>query len=233
MAKIFAVTFARAGSKGIIKKNIKPLNGKPLLAYSIELAHHLSQVEGVYVSTDGDDIAQVATTYGAQVITRPEALASDQANEWLAWQHAVEYLQAHCNMQDDDLFLSLPCTAPLRAREDIERLVSQFNESTCDLALCVTESARNPYFNMVHLDDDGLTSLVCDAGQFHRRQDVPSVYDVTTVGYLTTARFILTATGVLSGSTLGVVIPRSHSIDIDDQLDFEFAELLIKKREQA
>ncbi|GKW51895.1 acylneuraminate cytidylyltransferase [Pseudoalteromonas sp. NCCP-2140] len=232
MARIFAITFAREGSKGIKGKNIKHMNGKPLLAYSIDLAKKIPTVHDIFVSTDGTEIAEIAREYGAEVIIRPAELASDCANEWDAWQHAIKYLKANFGMHDDDLLLSLPCTSPLRSLPDINKLIEEFKDSSSDLALCITESARNPYFNMVNADNSGIVNLVCDAGKFHRRQDVPKVYDITTVGYLTTARFISSANGVLSGKTLGVVVPRASSIDIDEQLDFDFAELLLKKQEQ-
>ncbi|WP_212750704.1 cytidylyltransferase domain-containing protein [Pseudoalteromonas aurantia] len=230
MSKLFVVTFARGGSKGLSNKNIKLLNGKPLLTYSLNVAKELANVEAVFVSTDSGEIAKVAKQYNAQVIERPSDLATDTANEWDAWQHSVMYLKQNYNMQDDDLFLSLPCTSPLRTKEDIEKLVSEFECSQADLALCVSESTRNPFFNMVTLNSDKYAQVVCDVGQFHRRQDVPPVFDITTVGYVTTAQFVLAADSVLSGSTLGVEIPKSHSVDIDDQCDFDFAEVLIKRR---
>ncbi|WMN59386.1 acylneuraminate cytidylyltransferase family protein [Pseudoalteromonas xiamenensis] len=228
--KIFALVFARGGSKGLPGKNIKELNGKPLLAYSIELAKKIPNVCHVFVSTDDEKIAKVALQYGACVIDRPAELASDTASEWDAWQHAVQYLKKHYDMHDNDEFLSLPCTSPLREFQDIIELIRVFENQKPDLALCITDANRSPYFNMVKLNQAHCLELVCDAGSFVRRQDVPKTYDVTTVGYITTAKFIECGTGVLSGNTTGAIVPRENAVDIDTEFDFNFANFLISQR---
>ena len=119
MTKIIAFTFARAGSKGVPGKNIKLLNGKPLLAYAIEAAHGCELIEEHFVSTDGKKIAQVANQLGVKVIVRPHKLASDAASEWNAWQHAVKQLIDENMMSENDIFVSVPCTSPLRTSDDI------------------------------------------------------------------------------------------------------------------
>lgn len=227
--KVIAITFARAGSKGIPNKNIKMLVDKPLLGHAITSAKACSYIDGCFVSTDGNEIKQVAEAYEATVINRPEALSSDTANEWDAWQHAVSHLVEGGVMALDDVFVSVPCTSPLRTSEDITKIVDSFLQSDCDLALGICEADRNPYFNMVTQNKSGEIDVVCNATTYIRRQDVPEVWNITTVAYVTTPRFILNNQGVLAGKTLGVEIDKAHSIDIDTSLDFEFAEFLMTK----
>ena len=110
--KTFCFIFSRGGSKGITKKNIRTLFDKPLIAYSLLLAKDISEIEEVFVSTDCDEIAEIARPYGVNIIKRPAYLAEDNSPEWLAWEHAVKW--AFEKYGTFTKFLSLPATAPLR-----------------------------------------------------------------------------------------------------------------------
>ena len=144
--RTFAFIFARGGSKGLPGKNIKDLGGLPLLAHGIRLAQAMDRVERVFVSTDDDQIAAVATQFGADVIDRPAALATDTASEWMAWQHAIEHVRALG--LDFDVFLSLPATSPLRNAQDVGNCLDAL-QADIDIVITVTPSARSPYFNMI------------------------------------------------------------------------------------
>ena len=127
--KTYAFIFARGGSKGVPGKNIKEICGKPLIAYSIEIAKEIEYIEKIYVSTEDDNIANVAKKYGADIIPRPHNLAQDDSPEWLAWQHAVKWLGE--KGESFDIFVSLPATSPLRNKKDITqclRLLSVADE---------------------------------------------------------------------------------------------------------
>ena len=229
MPKIIAFTFARAGSKGVLNKNIKLLNGKPLLSYTVEAVRECSKFNNYYISSDGEEIAKVANDLCVDVISRPEELASDTANEWLAWQRAIKYLMFTKEMSEDDIFVSVPCTSPFRNGEDLNKMIAAFLDSDSDLALGITEADHSPYFNMVKSDSNGVVSLLCD-GSYVRRQDVPEAWNITTMAYVTTAKFVLNNTGVMSGKTLGVKMEKCRSLDIDTELDFTFAEFLMKNK---
>ena len=177
----FAFIFARGGSKGLPGKNIKELGGLPLLAHAIRLAQVMVRVERVFVSTDDAQIAAVATQFGAEVIDRPAALATDTASEWMAWQHAISHVRAQG--LDFDVFLSLPATSPLRNEQDVGNCLDAL-QADVDVVITVTPSARSPYFNMISTDSVGLAHIVLGTAQFQRRQDVPPVYDITTVAYV-------------------------------------------------
>ena len=220
--------FARGGSKGIIKKNIRNLIDKPLIAYSILLAKEISQINKIFVSTDSDEISQVAKEYGAIVIKRPDYISKDESPEWLAWQHAIKW--TYNNYGKFYKFVSLPCTAPLRKKEDVEKCIDAFN-SIHDVILTMTESSRNPWFNMVKKNEKGLIDLVInEQGNFTRRQDAPTTYDLTTVAYVLSPDFIMENESLWQGNVRGVFIPKERAIDIDTELDLKIAEFLIQEK---
>lgn len=223
--RTFAFIFARGGSKGLPGKNIKIFGGLPLLAHGIRLAQSMDRVERVFVSTDDERIAAVATQFGADVIERPAALATDTASEWKAWQHAIEYVRELG--LDFNVFLSLPATSPLRNAQDIDRCLDALQADT-DVVITVTPSARSPYFNMISTDSAGLAHVVLGGAQFQRRQDVPPVYDITTVAYVARPDFILTHERLFDGRVRPVVIPKERAVDIDDVYDFKLAEALLQ-----
>ena len=118
--KVVAFIFARGGSKGLPGKNIRPLGGKPLIAWSIEHALAVKRIERVIVSTDSEEIAAVARDYGAEVpFIRPAELAQDDSPEWLSWRHALNYLGETTGALPE-VMVSVPTTAPLRLAIDIE-----------------------------------------------------------------------------------------------------------------
>ncbi|MBV1883756.1 MAG: acylneuraminate cytidylyltransferase family protein [Pseudomonadales bacterium] len=226
---MIAFVFARGGSKGLPGKNIKLLKGIPLLAYSIRIAKNLNLIDSVYVSTDCSDIEKVAVENGAKVIKRPRELASDTASEWDAWQHAVTYLMGQGCMTQDDLFLSLPATAPLRKEEDVRACIDEFRRAEVDIVITIRDAERSPYFNMMKYNDDGNLDLVITPDKvLSRRQETPKVFDVTTVAYVTTPSYIFNCHSVLEGIVGGVKVPNERSIDIDTLYDFKIAEALVE-----
>jgi CMP-N-acetylneuraminic acid synthetase len=221
--RTFAFIFARGGSKGLPGKNIKELGGIPLLAHGIRLAQAMNRVERVFVSTDDAQISAVATQFGADVIDRPKALATDTASEWMAWQHAIQYVRALG--LDFDIFLSLPATSPLRNEQDVANCLDALQADT-DVVITVTPSARSPYFNMVSIDATGLAHVVMATAEFERRQEVPPVYDITTVAYVARPDFILTHGRLFEGRVRTVTVPKERAVDIDDDYDYKLAQIL-------
>lgn len=222
--RTFAFIFARGGSKGLPGKNIKELGGLPLLAHGIRLARAMDRVERVFVSTDDAQIAAVATQFGAEVIDRPAELATDNASEWMAWQHAINHVRAQG--MDFDVFLSLPATSPLRNAQDVGNCLDAL-QADVDVVITVTPSARSPYFNMISTDSTGMAHVVLGTAQFQRRQDVPPVYDITTVAYVARPDFILTHERIFDGRVRPVLVPKERAVDIDDAYDFKLAQALL------
>ena len=228
-----AFIFARGGSKGLPGKNIRPLCGKPLLAWSILHAQACAGVRRVILSTDDQSIAEVARACGAEVpFIRPAHLATDGAPEWFAWQHALRWLQ------DDEqrlpaAMLSVPATAPLRESGDLELCLQRLAIGDVDGVLTVSEAHRSPYFNMVTRDQNGLVRLIITPpNDVTRRQDAPSVFDIATVAYAVRPEFVLRAERLFDGCLAAVELPRDHCVDIDSLDDFEWAEYLMRRRQE-
>jgi CMP-N-acetylneuraminic acid synthetase len=230
MKDVISFIFARGGSKGLKNKNILSFAGKPLIAWTIEQALGHPEIDRVLVSTDSLEIAEISKSFGAEVpFIRPPELATDSSSELLSWKHALNFLQNE-EGKVPEIFVSLPCTAPLRSQEDITRNLHLLVESGGDLALTVTPSQRSPYFNMVHLQSDSRASLVIDNGStYTRRQDAPHTYDMTTVAYSGKSSYILETNELLSGKVYASIVDQERAIDIDNSFDFEIAEYLFKK----
>ena len=208
--RTFAFVFARGGSKGIPRKNLQLLDGKPLLAWSIEMGQILSEIKQVFVSTDDAEIADVANALGAEVINRPGHIARDTSPEWLAWQHAIEWVQER--LGTFDRFLSLPTTAPLRSPVDVQSCLDLLDENT-DVVITMTPTSRNPWFNMVSESTNGELKLLVD-GNYIRRQDAPVGYDVSTVAYVLRPNFAMDHQRLWDGRVKGVVVPNERALDL-------------------
>jgi len=224
----FAFIFARGGSKGIPQKNIKRLLGKPLIAYTIDLSKNIKNINKIFVSTDDKKISKVAINYGAEVIPRPAELAQDSSPEWLAWQHAIDWVEKKYGLFD--IFLSLPATSPLRNKFDIKKSLSSFNNNKSDVVIGITKANRSPWFNMVKQDKNKNLQLIIKGDKkVHNRQEAPSVFDMTTVAYVTTPKFVKNSKGIFDGDVKGIEIPPERAVDIDTKFDFEIAEYLMCK----
>jgi N-acylneuraminate cytidylyltransferase len=231
--KYIVLICARGGSKGLPGKNIKPLNGVPLIGWSINVAKQIQKVSRVIVSTNSKEIAQVALEYGAEVpFIRPEKLSLDDSPEWLVWRHAIDYLEQYENEKIDALVV-LPVTAPLRSINDVDACIDLFEKGEVDSVITVSEANRSPYFNMTVNDNNGYSSLVITPdNKITRRQDAPKVYDMTTVAYVVNADFVKEYNGIFEGKVKSEVVPLERAVDIDTLLDFKIAECLLSNQDK-
>jgi len=232
---ITCVIGARGGSKGLAGKNIRPLLGKPLIAWSIEQARRCPQVSRVVVSTDSDAIAEVARAHGAEVpFMRPAPLADDRAGKWEVWQHALEACDRHY-AEPIDLYVDLDCTSPLRDVEDITRAIEQLQgaDADVDAVFSVCEARKNPYFNMLEMEQGRLRICKPLPGAVVRRQDAPKVYEHVASIYVLRPAYLRRGVGLLSGRTLGYDIGAEKSLDVDSEFDFELIEYLMRKRRET
>jgi N-acylneuraminate cytidylyltransferase len=229
---VVAFIFARGGSKGVPRKNIRSFLGRPLIARAIDVARESALIDRVVVSTEDEEIAEIARRYGAEVpFMRPAELAADSASEFLAWKHALSALAAVG--EPVGTFVSIPATSPLRSVEDVDACIRLLQTSDADLILTVTPAHRHPMFNMVTVGADGLVRMAMIPEQpIQRRQDAPPVYDVCTVAYAARPEFVLESAVMLGGRTRAVVVPEERSLDIDTELDLLFAEFLASRREE-
>lgn len=226
--RTIATICARGGSKGLPGKNIRPFAGRPLIAHTIEQALTCSDLDGVYVSTDDEGIAEVARRAGATVpYLRPAHLATDQAGKL----PAIEHLVAHLEARGERIarIVDLQPTSPLRESADIAAALRERPEA--DLVFSVCEAADNPYFNLVEPGPDGWVHLSKGQGSA-RRQDVPPVYALNGSIYVWQRAALARAAlnGMWSVRAAVYVMPRWKSVDIDTLEDFEYAQWLHDRR---
>jgi len=227
MKSNYAFIFARGGSKGIINKNIKLFNNKPLIYYSISLANKIKEIKKVFVSSDSKKILKIAKKYGAYTILRPKNISKDNSSEVDAWKHAVRYLKN--KGEDFDNFISLPCTSPLRAEIDIKLAIKKIKKKN-DFVLGISKSNMSPNFNLVKVIKKKLSLL--EPKKFSvNRQVAKKIFNITTVVYACNSKFILKLKkSYWEGNVKFIEIPKIRSIDIDDIVDFKVAEIIMKNK---
>lgn len=219
--------FARGGSKGVPRKNLRQAGGRTLLDRSIDVALGIPDAAGVFVSTDDDDIASVATERGVGVIRRGAELSGDDSAEWLAWQHAIT--EARDLGFTCEMFLSVPPTAPLRTPEDVRRCLDALVDEV-DCVVTMTPSPHHPAFNMVSLDSEGFLRLgMSESPAITRRQDAPPMYSLTTVAYAARSDFVLQSSHMWEGIVRGIEVPVERALDIDSEWDLHVADLVLKE----
>lgn len=223
--KIFAFIFARGGSKRLKNKNIKLLNNKPLIYYSINLAKKIKKIDKIFVSTENKKIKKISRSLGAIVIDRPKSLSQDNSNELDAWKHAIKHTRD--NYGNFDIFLSLPTTSPLRRKLDVIHCLKKVHGKT-QLVVTIYKSTRNPWFNMVRISKSSKINLLLkNKRQFYRFQQFPQVYNLTTVAYAANPNYVIKTNFLLDGIVKTVEVPERYALDIDTKYDFKIAELLM------
>ncbi|MFK7779726.1 MAG: acylneuraminate cytidylyltransferase family protein [Candidatus Gracilibacteria bacterium] len=230
MSNVLCTICARGGSKGVKNKNIKPINGKPLIAYTIEQAKQSNLFEHIVISTDSDDIANISKKYGAEVFFKRSAeMASDTAGKLDVIRDAFERSEKYYNTRFDYL-IDLDATAPLRVVDDILNSFKQFIENDNDNLITAMLSRRSPYFNLVEMDKDGKVYLSKNLDDsILRRQDAPKSYDMNASIYIWKRDIILKENSLFLENTGLYVMPEERSIDIDTELDYKFVEFLMKE----
>lgn len=232
MSSVLCTICARGGSKGVKNKNIKELGGKPLIAYTIEQAKASKLFEHIVISTDSDAIADVAKAYGAEVFfKRSDEMASDTAGKLDVIRDAFMRSESYYQKEYDDL-VDLDATAPLRSVEDIINSFEQFKKDNNDNLITAMPSRRSPYFNLVEVGNDGKVKLSKKLDSaILRRQDAPKSYDMNASIYIWKREVILQEKTLFLEKTGLYVMPEERSIDIDTELDFEFVEFLMRKKD--
>lgn len=220
---VLALVPARGGSKGVPRKNLRPLGGKPLIAWTIEAALATRGVTRIVVSTDDNDIAETAKAFGAEVpFLRPVELATDQAGMLGVVRHALTNLSGSFGF----LVLLQP-TSPLRAASDIDAAVRLCKESGAPSCVGVTALSKSPQW-MFRLDPQRrLRPLVKAAPSDARRQDLPVAHALNGAIYVARCDWIMEAESFIGPETVAYEMPRERSVDIDTEFDFMIAEALI------
>jgi len=222
-----AFIFARGGSKGLPRKNLRDLAGISLLARAIRCAKGVRGIDRIIVSTDDAEIAEAARAEGAEVpFMRPPELASDSAREWQAWRHAIDFIEKEPGAKKLDVFVSLPPVCPLRISHDVKRAVDLYNKGNADIVFSVTPS--KPYDSRVKLDPSGAAHLAHAPDDAARRRTATE-YDVVGAVYVTSPAYIRQSDSIWGGRNATIEIPRERAVDIDTEMDLRLAELLLQE----
>jgi CMP-N-acetylneuraminic acid synthetase len=231
---IVAGIFARGGSKGVPGKNLRVVGGQSLIQRAVIQARQARHVTRVLCSTDSQEIADEAARYGAEVPwLRPAELAQDTSREWDSWCHMVRFLR---DQGDNPKYLmAVPCVAPLRTLEDLNKCTDLAASSGADVIMAVSDAHKNPWFNMVTINETtNQVRLVNEpAKRIYNRQAAPQVYDVSTVAFIIKCDYLLEATSIYDGETRAVILPKTHCVDIDTEDDIAYAEFLLARREKS
>lgn len=222
---------ARGGSQGVPGKNVRNLLGKPLIVWTIEQALEMEEIDGVYITTDSEDIAKIARDAGAIVpFLRPSQLATNTSAKLPAIEHLVTWVEQ--NVGEVNRVVDLDATSPLRETSDIQKCMLMLDHNT-DLVITGYEADKNPYFNMVEQTEDSNWRLVKTLPNgIVRRQDAPVVYSMNASIYVWQRHALATgaAKGLWNGRIKLHVMPHERSIDIDNPIDFQLVEILMRNK---
>ncbi len=220
---VLAIIPARGGSKGILRKNIAPLAGRPLVDWTISAAQDSATIHQVVVSSDCDTILRVSRESGAQAIRRPPELATDSAPSEPVAAHILETLENRFHWQPDIIVLLQP-TTPLRTAEDIDAAVRELERPEVDAVISVYEPRHTPFKAFAANGDGFLRGVVSDEAPFMRRQDLPTAYFPNGAIYAIRTAEFLKSGHFLAERTIPYVMPEERSIDIDTPADLQRCE---------
>ena len=222
---ICSIITARGGSKGVPKKNIKLLNGKPVIAYTIVESIKSNFIKETYVTTEDKEIADISQEYGAKVIERPEELAQDNSTSVDVVLHSLDCLENNNDLPD--FFVLLQPTSPLRTKEDIENATKLFIENECDALISVSQLDHSSMMSF-EIQNTFLTPNCNEKFLNKRRQELPKFYRPNGAIYITTPDSLRKNKTFIPKKTMPYIMPQERSVDLDTEFDFKLAEYLLK-----
>lgn len=225
--KILVIIPARGGSKGIPHKNIKPLAGKPLIHYTIDVARQIVTNEDICVSSDDPEIIQCVEDYGLKVpFVRPSELATDTAGTYEVLLHALNYYEQQGKTYD--VVILLQNTSPFRTPEQVKEALALYN-SNLDMVVSVKECSANPYYSVFEENTEGFLNICKGNGNITRRQDAPKVYEYNGAIYVINPKSLKEMPLYKFTKRIKYVMDEKSSLDLDTMNDWHMAELLINK----
>ncbi|XOQ58575.1 MAG: Acylneuraminate cytidylyltransferase family protein [Clostridium sp.] len=229
--KVLAIIPARGGSKGIPRKNIKNINGRPLISYSIEEARKSKYIDKLIVSTEDSEIAKISKKFGAEIpFLRPKELSKDTTPGIEPILHAVSWFKN--KGITFDYVMCLQCTSPFRKYSQIDKAIEVLIEKNGDSIVSVCESEITPYW-MKKIEYGKLKDFLDNNIFYSRRQDAPKVYRLNGAIYMTKTDVLIKYKNWYTENTLPYVMDEISSIDIDNMLDFKFVEFLMKENQNV
>lgn len=223
---MIAIIPARGGSKGLPGKNVRPLNGKPLIAYAIEAALNSKHIDRIIISTDDEEIARIAVEYGAELpFMRPAELASDTSLAIDNYIYTIGRLEKE-GRKAIDSFVVLQPTSPLRIAEDIDGAIELFEQNKADSVISYCQEAH-PITWHKYLDEECRFVDIFDTNIKNRQDNRVSFYPNGAVYVFKTA--LIRDRKYYTDKSYAYIMPRSRSVDIDFIEDFEYAEFLLRR----
>lgn len=222
--KCYAFIFARKGSKRLKNKNLKILNKKPLISYSIDLSKKIKNISKVFVSTNDPKIKKIALKKKCIIINRPNHLCSSSSPEWLSWQHAIRFVKKKFDSKFN--FLSLPTTSPLRSKNDVIRCIKSLNNN-CDIVLTISKTNLDPNFNMVYSKGKKILPFKNNKKKLMKRKKKYNVFAITTVAYAAKINFIMKNKSMYDGKIKYIKIPQHRALDIDTEYEYKVAKKFV------
>ncbi len=225
MKDIIALIPARGGSKGIPRKNITLVAGKPLIVWTIEAAQKSRLITRVVVSTDDEEIADISLKAGAEVpFLRPSSLAEDTTPAIPVIIHALDWLAAKDDYHPEYLALLQP-TSPLRISNDIDNAILLALKKKADSVIGVTEAESHPYWTRKIHSDGRLAEFIHMPEEISRRQDLPLAYVINGAIYIVQTGLLLEKKTLYTENSFAYTMPRERSMDIDTPFDLLLADL--------
>lgn len=223
--KILAVIPARGGSKGVPRKNIRNFFGKPLIAWTLEEAKKSKYIDRVIVSSEDDEIINVAKKFGGDVpYIRPKQLATDFSSGIDPVLHAIEEIPEY------DYIILLQTTSPLRIVEDIDKCIEKMIRNNVPACVSVSKTEKSPTWMFSLENNNLLNPLIKNTNNSARRQDLPEFYNLNGAIYIAEKEWLTAKKTFLTSETIAYIMPQNRSYDIDTENDFIICEFLMSKR---
>jgi CMP-N-acetylneuraminic acid synthetase len=230
MLDILCLVTARGGSKSIPQKNIASLAGKPLIAWTIETALQSAMLRRVIVSTDDEEIAEVARQWGAEVpFVRPLDLALDDSPHIPVVLHAIQWLESNEDVRFQYVLLLQP-TSPLRSKDDIDKAIELALDKEADSVVSVCQALSHPYLTKRITGDGRLKDFGRRPQGYLRRQALPDAYMVNGAIYVVQSETLINRHTLYTENTYAYVMPPERSLDIDTHWDLYLADLILRDR---
>lgn len=225
---VVAIIPARGGSKGVPRKNIRPVNGQPLMAYTIEAALHCPFITATVVSSESEEILRVAAHYAAEPLRRPAELASDAATTESVIINVIHELGIQGRTYD--YLCLLQPTSPLRTAEDLNTAFRDFFHSQATGLISVYEPAHTPFKSFKRNDRGYLVGLIDNRSPFLRRQDLPPTFMPNGAIYIISCKDFLSTGQLYTDKTIPYIMPEARSIDVDSLEDIARLEQILKNQ---
>ncbi len=222
---VLALIPARGGSKGIPRKNIRNLGGKPLIAWTIEEAKKSRYIDRLILSSESKEIIELAKKLGCEVpFTRPAEFAQDDTPGVEPVLHAIGMLPSY------DYVVLLQPTSPLRTIEDIDGCIEYCIQNEANVAVTVSEPNKSPYWMYTLDEKQHLIPLIKESSHYTRRQDIPKVYTTNGAVYVAKTSWLRKKRVFISKETVGYLMPTNRSMDLDTMFDFELLDSFLRNK---